>query len=188
MKTIKIISSCLLLLIINSCQPPRDFPPLNSYTVKLYIQDVNNNDILKDIPFDIIDDYEENSVGRVTNEYLKYNYTLPEFDYSEGAIYRDPFDAIRIFKDKTKENNHLILKISILPGHPIVETIVYKMTSEYIFGDNTEHTINTYWKSNAPDYNFHQCVRVTLDGLDIPLTISEGNPEYNDSSALLVLE
>ena len=55
--------------------------------------------------------------------------------------------------------------------------VTQKLVCPYIFGDNNEHILVSYWE-DLPDYK-HKCTGFTLDGKEYPI-VKEGVLEYKD--------
>ena len=180
MKTIKLVIF-LIIIIMSSCiKNNKNGVSLFEYTLFINIQDLSGNDLLKGIGFE-----DSNPANEPFGRYVKLDlYTLevvfpepcmdiyhPKPQY--GVILDDFFPKLSISingiaSDYINDNvSYLALStqswINDECSKP-AEMLIFKISCAYIFGNDAEHEIVTYWKKGREITNSRICYRIELEG------------------------
>ena len=124
------------------------------YILMINIQDVYGNDMIKGIGC------VENS-GKIKPE-------LYQWDIIQTGKMEETIVKTDLGRMLSTEYEYLLLWVSS-SNRFHAEKIIHKLKCPYIFGNNEEHTITTYWKhGNNNDECF--CSSVEMDGYVFPVT------------------
>jgi len=202
MKQLKLIALLLLLIYCCNCSKLPPGHGMLDYMLLIDITNVSGEKILKDIPRD--NSYYLSTEGTVPYEFEGYGDLLHEM-YTWEIVAPESFrDWVRrvsteVIQKKTVmaikgegqnvANYYLEVRESSPYNLPPQSMIMYKMTCPYIFGDDEEHVIVTYWKPREDDLlrlkaKLHvkskpflsddsyrnYCYRIIIDGEEFPVT------------------
>lgn len=193
MKTLQLISLLLVMGLSYGCASPNPIdeqepepeseselePEFNgvgavysSYHLYMNIRDTSGADKVKGIPVRQSPYIQDTSVialiGWIDPPDLYQCSVIP-------AYLRDPYDRSYQLDVDTLWNGHYCLSIGEVAKHYPTsweEVIIHKLIFPYIFGDDAEHIITTWWKLTiiGPLYSSLDCYRMTLDGKEFPVT------------------
>ena len=211
MKTIPAKSVFLLILVMIccSCTSNNDkyIYPFYHYLLYIGFQDTSGNDLVKGIEFDWEDFYVEKPEKPEMGYLLEDEYTLEiiypdlcmdvyyqRYRNSDALIPDDIGQHPNITVKKFDDRYYLLFDIvtckqTMETKHcPMANMLTFKLSCPYIFGDDTEREIVTFWRkhtyrTSVPNY----CYQIELDGKDyIPelIDITSG-PEYDAIKAEL---
>lgn len=200
MKTLKLISLFLTLLMLSGCNKEMIDGPYQFYSydaLYLSFQDLAGNDLVNGIENE---DYWLQFVmseGEITPGILK------GLDYNEPlgsalkAIYWQPSE--RIFLNIIDGTYYLLFYLmtpkysdlynnhtSFLPA----ETITLKLKCLYVFGDDAEYEIVSYWKPYEDNPYRQICYRIEAGGKEYAVDHFSTRPDNlpNAASATVILE
>lgn len=170
-------------MLIMSCAKKQLNVGFYSYNTVLFsVQDFSGNDLVKGIEYDWwqsdeVPD-EETALGGAVN------FDLYNLDFVFPDISMDPFTLHKEFINGTTDilaaSTLLLRKINgysylgvqpisnaynndgIVSYHP-AERLTFKLNCPYVFGDNAEHEIVSYWKARSQSF-YNDCYRVEFDG------------------------
>lgn len=172
MKIIKfILSSLLLALLFSGCKPNADSVP-NSYYLKLKFEDSSGRDLVKGIKY-----YQTDSSSTASG--TSYLVDINEYVF-QSSVANEPAksELLRI----EINNQYECLYTSYGTFDYVASTITQKLQCPYIFGDNKEHVIISYWYDDSK-YN-PACLKITCDDKEFQVTKGGQLGEY---TALITL-
>lgn len=179
--TVKIFAFLLLVASVTGCSKGGVFP--RTYKVLLSFTDAEGNDILKDIPNNKLGGHlvylDENSwAGEILPELYKLAVVMPEYSYQYNTP--NTHNQLGLSVNGLGDSHYLLLGESSSPLKSNIEIITHKLVCPYIFNDDNQHIIVTYWQ---PNQNVHEswiledgtsaineCYRITVDGKEYPVT------------------
>lgn len=140
----------------------------DEYILLINLKTLDGVDVLKDIPttgisyLRLVDD-KDGWTREVNHDLYWLNMTQPE------ELSRTPLLPLPV----TKINNSYYLTICFIDNirSEYYNQLTFKMICSYIFGDDKEHTIVTYWNSDGlympnNDRPRVECSRLTIDGVE----------------------
>jgi hypothetical protein len=93
----------------------------------------------------------------------------------------EPKEVVFCYPLRRIENedcDYLILEAYFTQTYkPVIFT--HKLTCSYVFGDNKEHTIVTYWQLHDIKANVKTCYRIEVDGKEFPVIQKPLQKYYN---------
>ena len=156
MKTLELIGLLALLTFSYGCS--RDTEPDDSSYSRGY-QSVRYR-----IGLNILDVY--------CNDKMKETVEADNFSFQLNA-FQGKSDELRVLSilSYTEKGNdgYLILHSSTHPSKKI-DMITYKLIFPFVFGDNKEHIIVSYWHPDESGTIDQICYRIELDGKEFPVT------------------
>jgi len=137
----------------------------------LSFQDNYGNDLVKGIEFNLM----QPNAGPVTPNTYTLNALFPDgtpkppihdiMGFNDGKLFEDGFSRLSFSNSSYKE---IYDARGNLVKYPFVENITYKLKCPYIFGDDEEHDIVTWWELKAQnDIGAQECAlccRIEFDG------------------------
>ena len=145
----------ILLLCLGCTRFSHSSPPWHQYHLLLEIHDKKGIDIVKEIP--ILPDRgsswmfmdKEGWMAGVEPDLCHFDYVVPElcFKFETSAQLVKPHFAIVV--TKIADRYFLLLQAHSTPSCPPVDIITFKLTCPFIFGDDVEHLIVSYWSPNG---------------------------------------
>jgi len=175
--------------------------PFCSHFLLLRIQDTSGNDLVKGIRYntngatEIVP--EERYLGIVESDLYTLNIIYPNLcndvyylHYKDASEYYIP-DAFFPTLHLQKIDGNYFLELSTksyIKDCSAAEKLTFKLKCHYLFGDDAEHDIVTYWKPDT-EYNgigihAHLCYRIELDGKEFEEITYES---YNQVSKAMVI-
>jgi hypothetical protein len=173
-----VISIVVILIAVpfNNCSRLEpNSPPCHEYLLLLTIHDVHGRDILQDMP--IQDSFSPGATiipdkygwdGVVKPELYKLDIVLPELCFVSKKPATQKTDK-KLIMSKLHNNFYLGFCEKSTPSCPPVETITFKLTCPFIFGDSSEHIIISNWNSSgkfrtSDNFPRNECYSITVDG------------------------
>lgn len=139
-------------LLLYGCTKPKVNIKTDDYLLLINLKKSNGTDILEEIPVNknpghlVVED-KNGWTGEVKPELYKLYMIQPEFNY-EPEVTLPKKTETTLHVTKTNENYYLIININSMPRLKDYQ-LTFKLTCSYIFGDNEEHTIVSYWNPNG---------------------------------------
>ena len=214
-KTIVIFS--FLTTVCFSCQPDKggkkyDNPYLQ-YVFGLGIMDASGNDLVKGIEFElengVVPDEEQPYQGVIKPDLYTYEIIYPDlcmdtyyqhYHMTEGIPGDIGQPEIILYTWDGRFYLLFDLQTGTTHGCPPAETLTFKVSCPYIFGNDDVYEIVTYWSQDSkyhPDYKDHSkewfddrpmtiCYRVVFNGKEItsPITCASYFNTYISSTVL----
>ena len=144
------------------------------HNLHICVQDKSGNDRIAGIEADTV--YSENDYwgGFIKEQLFSLYVTYPKnknrMTFSGRPVDKIPRTRLEVAKWGDALDNYHFLHIGTGTSTRITE-IAYKLTCPYIFGDNAEHTITSYWKLRSGTSSlFYDCTRIKMDGKEFPVT------------------
>ena len=196
MKFIKFICLLLSILITNSCTNNEmdkednnlvNMPCYQYNILLISFQDTTGKDLVKGIGYDwwqsdIIQE-EEAVQGPIKRDLYTLDVVFPDSCMSMYALQKElekqpgirPVESVPVLVLR-KVNGYYYLyfseasyagrRINGVYEYPMAEMITFKLRCPYIFGDDTEHEIISYWKPRPSPYSPY-CYHIEFDGKEI---------------------
>jgi len=209
MKLMIVFSVSSMLLI--GCTQRKDADSIIDYwynTILFSVQDISGNDLVKGIEFDWwqsdLEPDEEFAVGGgVKSELYSLDIVFPDpsmdpFEQykamnSSPDIILDDFIPKRLLLKKINGYSYLgVQPTSIRHNfldwkvcYPPAGMLTFKLRCPYVFGDNAEHEIVTYWKPYTQILN--DCYRVEFDGKEYALHDYSERPDCGKTGVLFIV-
>jgi len=182
-------------MLLFGCTKPKANPKTDDYLLLINLKNSNGVDILKEIPANkslgylVVED-KNGWTGEVNPELYKLYMIQPEY-YYEPKVSLPVNPEITLHVTKTTDNYYLVIKISSMTRLKNYQ-LTFKLTCFYIFGDNKEHTIVTYWNPDGllrpnDDYTQVECDRITIDGTQYPVNQELFIPNFSDETKKLIV-
>lgn len=191
---LSIIVISLGIMLLYGCTKPKVDPKTDNYLLLLNLKNSDGVDILKEIPATKSDGYivvedKDGWTGGVKPELYKLYMIQPEL-YYEPKLPLPKNPEITLHVTKTNDNYYLIININYMPRLKYYQ-LTFKLTCFYIFGDNEEHTIVSYWNPDGlfrpnDDYPRVECDRLTIDGIKYPVNQELFVPNFSDETKRLI--
>lgn len=167
----KIILLCLSMFLVTfyGCKEDENIilkTHLYHYNIAIAFENQSGENLVEGIPYD------ESSNSILNTEYKQTISVSPDESSSKPHHYR--VNEPGIWKDENGEENFFFTATMYSYVYPMV---TQKLVCPYIFGDNNEHILVSYWE-DLPDYKY-KCTGFTLDGKEYPI-VKEGVLEYKD--------
>jgi len=186
MKSIKLM---ILLAVVAalSCSKTDETDDIFAYNYFLYLSfmDASGNDLVKGIGLDTYYVTEEDTIGGyVKTDLYTLKVDFPNYWQSISAAYNTVLSLTegKVFREvypESKDNDYDLLSFyvyshrvyygyGVIVRVPFAEKITFKLKCPYIFGDDEEHEIVTWWKQKtkknkgSPDSVL--CYRIELGG------------------------
>ncbi len=107
----------------------------------------------------------------------------PEY-YKEPKVSLPIKRETKLHVTKTNDNYYLAINIAGMARLKYYQ-ITFKLTCSYIFGNNKEHTIVSYWNPNGlfrsnDDYPRVECSRLIIDDIEFPVNQELFIPNFSD--------
>ena len=191
----KLLSKLFFLTLVSmlyACLPNNEMLSYDYY-LKLSFQDVSGNDLVKGIDSDemwgqhgIVTSEEDAIVGIVKPDLYKLDiiFQKPELYFGKNILNGVIKDNELGF-EKREGYSYLGLRISSRRNKPPETKITFRLTCPYVFGDDVEHDIVTYWKRNDNRYS-QLCHRIEFEGKEFSQITYESHKQV--SIAALVIE
>ena len=166
MKTLELIGLLALLTLIYGCNKIsnelddksalRGGVTLHTYSLSLSFQDVFGNDKIKGIGYD-----EDPPCVNIN----LYQWSILQTEKVDETIFHSPMMRFEI-----ENREYLYLNALSSPWYK-ADKLVYKLTCPYVFGDDKEHIIVSYWQyPESGERRNLICYHVELDGKKISVT------------------
>ena len=170
----------------------------------LSIKDASGNDLVKGIGLESWrgETEEEATGGIVMPDLYTLEYIFPNHWQSQSFGHYSRFSFIngKVFKEANPELKHddydllqfYVYTHSVHYGYgivvkvPFAEKVTFKLKCPYIFGNDTEHEIVTWWKRSEKSSNAALCYRIELGGKEF--TKITYSPNEDISCATVIWE
>lgn len=134
------------------------FPPYH-YTYCLSFSDVEGNDLLQGIETELDD------TGKPVLKLGTYSYEVVKSGNSGEEFF--PLPPLSLWNGEKVRFLHIQVTAKDEPDYQTPEVVTVKLVNRYIFGDNKEHVLVSYWKFEDGNPNSEAVLtRVTIDGTD----------------------
>lgn len=181
-------------LLLYGCTKPKVNPKTDDYLLLFNLKNSSGVDILNEIPatksigYIVVED-KNGWTGEVKPELYKLYMIQPEF-YNETKVPLPENPEITLHVTKTNDNNYLTININSMPRLKYYQ-LTFKLTCFYVFGDNEEHTIVSYWNPDGlfrPNDNNPrvECNRLTIDGIQYPVYQELFVPNFSDQTKKII--
>ena len=187
MKNTKLISILSILMLNYSCAKEGGEPFARSYSLQINFHNALGKNILEDIPNDHSESYQNLGgdkngwTGIIEPALYEYEVILPEPCFRITSKPVGPPDIPPLYVNKYEEYYLLEFGVASPTICPPAHTITHKLTCPYIFGDNAEHTIVSYWKPRTGGvhknwllkdgtFALNFCYSITVDGKEFSVT------------------
>ncbi len=148
--------------------------------------------LIKDIPvtksvgYTVVED-KDGWTGELNPHLYKLHLIQPDY-YSKPNVSLPVSPATKLHVTKTFDNYYLAIKISGMIRLKSYQ-LTLKLSCSYIFGDDKEHTIDTYWNPDGlfrpnDDYPRMECDRITIDGIEYPVNQELFIPNFSDETKI----
>jgi hypothetical protein len=167
-KIVYLFLSMLLIISSYGCKEDENIilkTHLYYYNIAIAFENQSGENLVEGIPYD------ESSNSILNTEYKQTISVAPEFG---SKPHHYTVNEPGIWKDENGEENFFFTATMYSYVYPMV---TQKLVCPYIFGDNNEHILVSYWE-DLPDYKY-KCTGFTLDGKEYPI-VKEGVLEYKD--------
>ena len=141
------------------------------YLLLINFQDVSSLDLLRGIPLTQGMFFDENSdCGYINPDLYKMEMFLSKQCFKNYEL-GNPY-LPQLFVMRTNSGHSVLFFRIVSDGKCPTNSIEFKLTCPYIFEDNGEHLITTYWQHGAKT-RFESLYRVTMDGKEFLITKEE---------------
>ena len=198
MKSIKLMV-LLVVLVVVSCKKNDKADDIEyieySYSLYLSFQDASGNDLVKGIGFQPYGNYteEESNGGNVKSDLYTLEVVFPYhwqslslhswFSFVKGKALKEAYPEL-----KYGDYDCLSFQVSglavqypygVIIRVPFAEKITFKLKCPYIFGDEAEHELVTWWKKKNKEERRPAalCYRIELGGREFT-EINYSNDKY----------
>ena len=147
--------------------------PVFGHILQLSFQDASGKDLVKGIGYDTTNYGTQNNFGSILPELYTLNVQCEDCCYPEsppGAIY-DPSPLPKLEINIVEDKYYLFFSGGIWKGKNCLDlerTITYTLTCPYVFGDDREHEMVTFWKADDLEQPDMDCYGLEFDGKEIP--------------------
>lgn len=178
---VSIIVISIGIILLYGCTKDLGDYDTDEYVLLINLKKPDGVDVLKDIPttgtscFRIVDDI-DGWTRKITNELYCFHMTQPK-EFSMTPLLPLPVTKI-------SDNYYLTICFTDNIRSKYYNHLAFKLTCSYIFGDDEEHTIVTYWNPNGMympnnDSPRIECNRLTIDGIQYQVN-QELIPNFRD--------